>query len=74
MALGTGRYDDELSAALASIRRGGGPVYGGILIVFAEPGKRGFACQATGEILASLPVILRTVADQIEADMNGGKT
>jgi hypothetical protein len=73
MPLGPGKYDKELSVALASLRRGGTPVYGGVLIVFGEPGKRGFSCQATAEILGTLPEVLRSVADQIEADMKKGK-
>ena len=54
MALGPGKYDDELTAALESARRHG-RVDGGLLLVFGEPGKRGFACQATAEILVRVP-------------------
>jgi hypothetical protein len=72
MPLGPGKYDNELTAALDSARRHG-IVEGGILIVIGEPGKHGFACQATTEVLVRLPLMLRYLADQIEADMKGGK-
>lgn len=72
MALGPGKYDDELTAALESARRFG-PVEGGLLLVFGQPGKRGFACQATAETLVRVPMLLRIMANQIEADMKGGK-
>lgn len=73
MALGPGQYDDELSAALASAQRQG-RIQGGILIVFGEPGKRGFACQATAALLPTIPMMLREIADQIEADQRGGRS
>jgi hypothetical protein len=66
MPLGPGRYDDLLTAALASARRRG-RVDGGILIVFGEPGKRGFECQTTPELMLRIPEILRHMAEQIEA-------
>jgi hypothetical protein len=72
MARGPGTYDAELTAALASARLRG-RIEGGILIVFGEtPSSRGFACQATATILPSIPMMLRQVADQIEADQSGG--
>jgi hypothetical protein len=70
MPFGPSKYDAELSVALASIRRGG-PVAGGILIVVGEPG--GFACQATAPLLVVIPDLLRSLADQIEADMKRGE-
>jgi hypothetical protein len=72
MALGPGKYDEELTAALESASRRG-PVRGGILIVIGEPGGHGFSCQATGEVLVRLPLMLRYIADQIEADLKRGK-
>lgn len=72
MAWGSGKYDNELTVALESARRYG-PVEGGVLLVFGGPGQRGFSCHATGETLLQLPMMLRIIADQIEADLKGGK-
>ena len=38
-------------------------------MIFGGPGKPGFSCQASDEILFDLPNILRSMADQIERDL-----
>lgn len=63
MALGKGKYDDELSAALRSAG-----AKQGILIVLDGRAGRGFACQTTVHELMRLPEILESIAAQIRQD------
>lgn len=44
-------------------------IHGGILIVFGDRPHSGFCCQATAEMTARLPQVLRGVAHDIERDM-----
>lgn len=72
MALAPGKYDAELTEALRAARASG-EVHGGILIVYGEPGHNGFACQLPAHLLPAVPSVLRSVADQIEADLKKGR-
>lgn len=63
MAIGPGRYDDE-----ATWVRERAKASGVILIVIGGDRGEGFAAQATPEVTLRLPAMLRTIADQIEAD------
>ncbi len=76
MALGPGRYDPELTAALRSIRARSPDIHGGMLIIVGPPYRGdsgGFACQLSPLALANAPDFLRQVADQIEADLKEGR-
>ena len=67
MAIGPGKYDDLTTiVSRRSAARG--------VIVMVIDGKRGsgFSVQATAEITAALPALLREVADRIERDLKGG--
>lgn len=65
MAIGPGKYDDELTRALRKSR-----ATTGILIVIDGERGPGFSCQTTPEYLMRLPGILRFMATQIENDFN----
>jgi hypothetical protein len=64
MTIGPGKYDDEATAVMDATSADGV-----VLIVFNGDRGQGFAVQATLEITRSLPIILRVMADQIEADL-----
>jgi hypothetical protein len=66
MALGPGKYDD-----IATSVRLRAEAAGVIVIVVRGKHGAGFSVQATAEITAALPQLLRRVADDIEADMAG---
>ena len=67
--IGPGKYDNEATAA----REATGAA-GVLLIVIGGERGNGFSCQATQfDIVLRLPALLRTVADQIEADQKEGK-
>jgi hypothetical protein len=75
MALGGGRYDDELTAAVRAAKVKEPTVAGGVLILCTPNGKgSGFSCQLPMVELLALPSVLRQVADQIEADLVRGKS
>jgi hypothetical protein len=61
MATGPGKYDQILTTA-----RETAGAHSGILIIFGGTMGDGFSCQATAETTASLPAILRFLADDIE--------
>lgn len=63
MSGGPGKYDDLCTAA-----RDGAKAKGAILLVVEGDRGSGFSVQAPLRIIVSLPNILRTMADQIEAD------
>ena len=67
MALGPGKYDDLATFVFERAAASG-------VIVMVIDGARGsgFSVQATAEITARLPAILRRVADGIESDFKGG--
>ena len=64
MALGPGKYDD-----LATLVRDGTNAEGVIVIVIGGSKGGGFSVQATGEVTAMLPALLRKLADDIERDL-----
>jgi hypothetical protein len=66
MALGPGKYDD-----LATLVRDGAKAAGVIVIVIGGSKGSGFSVQATFEVTAKLPDLLRTMADNIERDLTG---
>ena len=63
MTIGPGVYDDE--ATQARERTHAKAV---VLIVAKGDRGSGFACQATEDVILDLPAVLRSLADQIEAD------
>jgi hypothetical protein len=64
MALGPGKYDD-----LATMARNATSAEGVIVIVLGGVAGSGFSVQATFEVTAKLPDLLRTMADNIERDL-----
>ncbi len=72
MAAGGGRYDAELTAAVAAAKAKDPTVVGGILIIKGRPGTEGFSCQLPLSDLLAIPSVLRQVADVIEADLERG--
>ena len=64
MALGPGKYD-----GLATLVRDGTKADGVIVIVIGGSKGGGFSVQATGEVTAMLPALLRKLADDIERDL-----
>jgi hypothetical protein len=63
MTVGPGRYDDEVTWVRERTH-----ATGVVLIVVGGDKGAGFAVQATAEATLDLPAVLRTMADQIEAD------
>jgi hypothetical protein len=66
MALGPGKFDD-----LATIVREQASALGVIVVVIDAPAGSGFSIQATPEVTARLPELLRYLADEIERDLSG---
>ena len=64
MALGPGKYDD-----LATLVRKRAEAAGVIVMVFGGSSGSGFSVQATAEITARLPELLRMIASDIERDL-----
>jgi hypothetical protein len=64
MSDGPGKYDDEATWVRERIKASGV-----ILIVVGGDRGQGFEVQATLEVTLNLPTMLRTLADQIEADL-----
>ena len=73
MALGGGKYDAELTAAVAAAKLKSPSLVGGTLILIGKPGEMGFSCQLPLNALVRLPMLLRIMADQIEADLQKGQ-
>ena len=63
MARGPGKYDN-----LATLVRTRAKAEGVIVIVIGGSKGSGFSVQATFEVTAKLPELLRTMADDIERD------
>jgi hypothetical protein len=61
MSLGPGKYDELCTKAREDAKADGLVM----IVLYGELGS-GFSCQATPEITANLPQLLRTVAKQIE--------
>jgi hypothetical protein len=64
MPVGPGKYDD-----LATLVREQAAADGVVVIVIGGAAGPGFSVQASPEVTASLPRLLRTLADGIERDM-----
>lgn len=72
MAMGPGKYDAELSAALGKIRARVPSIAGGMLVIVGDHGTKdgGFAsAQLSGEALPYMAGFLRQITEQIEADL-----
>jgi hypothetical protein len=69
MPLGPGKYDAALTTARLSCY-----AQSAILIVLDGLHGPGFSCQATSHELATLPQLLRTLADTIEHDVKSDVT
>lgn len=61
--IGTGRYDDECTAA-----REAAEAEGAILLVLNGKRGSGFSAQLPADMTIAIPDVLRSVAAQIEAD------
>lgn len=66
MAIGPGKYDD-----LATMIRARAAAQGVIVMVIGGALGSGFSVQASAEVTANLPALLRTIADDIERDISG---
>jgi hypothetical protein len=66
MTIGPGRYDDQATMVQKATNASGV-----IVIVIGGDKGEGFACQTTLPVLLNLPAMLRSIADQIEADIPG---
>lgn len=62
MPLGPGKYDDWCTKVREETQ-----AEGVILVVIGGEKGSGFSCQLTLEDLSGIPVVLRTIADEIEA-------
>ena len=65
MALGPGKYDDEATVVMEMTRAAGV-----LLMVMGGDRGQGFSFQGNIELIRQIPAMLRTVADQIEDDLN----
>jgi hypothetical protein len=65
MAMGPGKYDD-----LCTLVRERAQATAVVLIVFEGNLGNGFSCHAPPELLKGLPDVLRSVAGDIERDLN----
>ena len=63
MTVGPGVYDDEATAARESTH-----AQAVALIVIRGDKGSSFSCQAQEDVILDLPAVLRSLADQIEAD------
>ena len=61
--IGPGKYDEECTTAREATK-----AEGALLLVFNGNKGSGFSAQIPTKWLLKIPVILRSVADQIEAD------
>jgi hypothetical protein len=65
MALGPGKYDDAATVVMEMTKAAGVLV----MVIGGERGQ-GFSFQGDLELTRQIPKMLRTVADQIEDDLN----
>ena len=63
MTIGPGVYDDEATQVRESTS-----AKGVVLIVVGGDRGSGFSCQAQEDVILDLPAVLRSLADQVEAD------
>lgn len=66
--LGPGKYDDLCTRVREETK-----AEATILLVFNGNNGSGFSCQAPLDVTLSLPQMLRSMADQIEADIKSGQ-
>ena len=66
MAFGPGKYDHLATEA----RSKAGETASVVLIVLNGEVGSGMSVQATPDLLAVMPAILRNIADQVESDLN----
>jgi hypothetical protein len=66
MALGPGKYDAILTKAREQAK-----AESGVLIILGGAAGDGFSIQGTAEVIATLPVVLRMIANDIEKDLMG---
>lgn len=64
VAIGPGKYDDEATIVMERTRANGT-----VVIVIGGNKGEGFSVQGTLPVMLMLPMMLRTIADQLEADM-----
>jgi hypothetical protein len=64
MTIGPGKYDAEATMVQKSTNAAGV-----VVIVFAGDRGGGFSVQATLDVVMVLPKLLRTMADEMEADL-----
>jgi len=63
MTVGPGVYDDEAT----QVRESMNAQAVALIVVRGDKGS-GFSCQAQEDVILDLPAVLRSLADQIEAD------
>ena len=63
MTIGPGVYDDEATM----VRESTSAQAVALIVVRGDRGS-GFSCQAMEDVILDLPAVLRSLADQIEAD------
>lgn len=63
MTMGPGAYDEETTMVMKRTK-----AHAVILIVIGGTKGEGFSIQSTPEVILKLPVLLRDIADQIDAD------
>jgi hypothetical protein len=68
MTIGPGKYDKETTVVMEATN-----AQGVILIVIGGDRGEGFSVQATLEATLALPMMLRSIADQVEADLTKEK-
>ena len=63
MTIGPGVYDDDCTLVRERTH-----AKGVVLIVVGGDKGAGFACQVTEDVVLDLPAVLRSIADQMDAD------
>jgi hypothetical protein len=64
MTMGPGKYDEEATLVMERTK-----AKGVIVIVLGGNQGEGFSCQATLEVVLTLPAMLRDIANQLDADL-----
>lgn len=67
MAAGGGKYEKEITELREQLKADGL-----IMIVIGGERGEGFGIQGTAGVILALPKMLRTIADQVEADIRHG--
>lgn len=64
MTIGPGKYDEEATLVQERTQAAG------VIVIVIDGNKgEGFACQATLGVTLALPAMLRSIADQMDADI-----